>query len=800
MLPSRLIVGKQGHVIPGNSVNIRTGPAVANPQIGKMLSNDVFTVLDGPRCSVSFTWWQINFNGTVGWVIEAQGATYVLEMLPDQAPIGTASLTVSPVVNTAVSPAVFSPTVTLTPSLVPTSPIGITCPGALPSRLSVADIARVIIQSGANSVRQNPAKLGTLLGYLNYGVAVTVIDGPTCADGYAWYKIRYPDPVSTYNVLEGWTVESAEGVYSIEPYEPSGLQACSQSPVNSTPLPSATSGTSADLAYIPKYNFANGRSVGGPIDVMNIDGTQNRELVAADGDAPVWSPDGSRIAYIHTGILAVMNSDGSDSHDLTPKTLQIDSIAWFPDGGKLIFASTIDGNSELYLISLDGHSACRLTHTLADEESPVVSPDGSRIAVGLLQNNNQTIQTMSIAGTDPKRLTSETEGYAQAPSWSPDSTQIAFLLNNNQYLRALYTIHADGSAMTYLSVSNLEASTPTWSPDGRYLLVTNASGVGHPPLYEQLLIISADGESVHSLSYNPIRTGFKANWSRTAAKTFSLATPPPPTVSPFIQKGHLAFVGKDSDSHQNIYTLNADGTNLKQVTQGDNNVDPAWSPDGKQIAFMSTRTGNEEIYSMDADGSNVHRLTYNDALDTTPAWLPNGKQIAFVSNRAGAPNIWIMNTDGTHPTKLSETAVNSPRWSPDGRSIAFLARDKNQDSVLNIMDSTGLNPKPFHLPGIINNPGAPAWSPDSAHVAFVNSVTDSRYAGILIVAVGQPEVKHLGWTSYITDSATWSPDGAYIAYLQENEIYASPIAQPDSVVYLASGPVGIRLSQLVWGN
>ena len=74
---------------------------------------------------------------------------------------------------------------------------------------------------------------------------------------------------------------------------------------------------------------------------------------------------------------------------------------------------------------------------------------------------------------------------------------------------------------------------------------------------------------------------------------------------------------------------------------------PRWSPDGKHIAFVSTRNGNQEIYSADADGKNVKRLTNEPAMDNNPSWSPDGSQLAFCSARHGNFEIYTMKADGS---------------------------------------------------------------------------------------------------------------------------------------------------------
>ena len=104
----------------------------------------------------------------------------------------------------------------------------------------------------------------------------------------------------------------------------------------------------------------------------------------------------------------------------------------------------------------------------------------------------------------------------------------------------------------------------------------------------------------------------------------------------------IAFVS-DRDRNEEIYVMNADGSNLRNLTRNPA-IDsfPAWSPDGRRIAFLSRRDGNDEIYVMDAKGRNTRNLTKNPSVDQLPSWSPSGEHIAFSTDRDGNLEIYVM--------------------------------------------------------------------------------------------------------------------------------------------------------------
>jgi TolB protein len=193
---------------------------------------------------------------------------------------------------------------------------------------------------------------------------------------------------------------------------------------------------------------------------------------------------------------------------------------------------------------------------------------------------------------------------------------------------------------------------------------------------------------------------------------------------------------------------------------------PAWSPDGRKLAFVSERDGNAEIYVMNADGSGQENLTRQPASDSHPSWSPNGRKLAFVSRRDTNSEIYVMNADGSGLRRLTRTPRDDrgPAWSPDGRAIAFV-RTKCVPSppcataygtylyVVNA-DGSGLR----RLTTVRGHALTPSWSADGKTI---------RYGGYLVYADGSGRKKLHEvriWTGRnIALDGVWSPDGQRIA-------------------------------------
>jgi TolB protein len=159
---------------------------------------------------------------------------------------------------------------------------------------------------------------------------------------------------------------------------------------------------------------------------------------------------------------------------------------------------------------------------------------------------------------------------------------------------------------------------------------------------------------------------------------------------------------------------------LQNPTKGvGTNYLPVFSPDGKQIAFMSGRDGNPEIYVMNVDGSNLRRLTNHPAEDSSPTWSPSGSQIAFTSGRTGKPQIYVMSAaDGSGLRRLTvaESEADRPTWSPPPfNEIAFSARTGPGYDIKVFEVSTGQTKQITFGEG---SNESPAFAPGGRHLAF----------------------------------------------------------------------------------
>ena len=193
-----------------------------------------------------------------------------------------------------------------------------------------------------------------------------------------------------------------------------------------------------------------------------------------------------------------------------------------------------------------------------------------------------------------------------------------------------------------------------------------------------------------------------------------------------------------------------------------------------KIAFASWREGNGDIYVMDGDGSNQRRVTVNPARDEYPAWSPDGKKIAFVSNRNNVnkdhKQIWAIDADGKNPIRLTDGLVDSyPDWSPDGTKIVYDAHLHPEEhhvapAGITVMDADGNNKR------LLTREGAhPTWSPDSKRIAFISAVDVISHVFVMD-ADGRNRMQ-LTHDFVRKRLPSWSHDGRRIAYVGDNVIW-----------------------------
>lgn len=487
--------------------------------------------------------------------------------------------------------------------------------------------------------------------------------------------------------------------------------------------------------------------------------------------------------------------------------------AMSPQGDAIAFVSDRSGSFEIYVRGLAGGSTeAPLTADGGQNVQPAWSPDGRSIAYHSLRHGG--VWVIAARGGTPRQITT----LGARPAWSPDGRSIAYQSDEHgdvapngysaQAGSTIWLVDADGAhARPLTKISNPAGghASPSWSHDGRFLTFTVFEGGSDNGIWIASVedgycwpidrskswydpVFVHDDSAIYAAGSQAMIARFPLDASsgkpRGLREIIPVAGAPGVRGLSFAPDGkQLVFAGLALDSHIWSQPLNGDGSAsgpATAVTSGTSrrNSLPVVSPDGRSVAYVSTRQGElPNVWVADIDGGNPTPLTTDEAADHKPTWFPDGKRVAYLSTRGQTRGLWAIDMATRQEELVFDLAAAERYAAATGRLAEFQISPSMTRIAFSVLNpSAGRRElfasatQPFE-PRAVASPavsaGYPAWSPDEKWIAVEIKDGHATDAGVVDAATGS--LRRLTRGRGQTWVRSWSPDGTRLAVAAERE-------------------------------
>ncbi|MBI4519684.1 MAG: PD40 domain-containing protein, partial [Gemmatimonadetes bacterium] len=437
------------------------------------------------------------------------------------------------------------------------------------------------------------------------------------------------------------------------------------------------------------------RVSGGPLEVpareVTVTLTEGTNMAAAP------SPDGEIVVLALQGSLWSLPIGGGAATRLTGWDVEATWPVWSPDGSRIAFQNYSESNYQIWTVAPDGSALTQVTTGHYDHREPAWSPDGAKIAFSSDRGGDGSYDIWTIdLGTGTYERRTDAPTHEHSPAWSPDGTRLAWAEG-----RSVVATDAAGQHQEVASVPARSVQAPAWLLDGHGIAYLNNAGdlvVGDK--------VVTTGEDVFPFPVRWLRDGrflYTAD-GKLRARAADGGAPSDIAFSAALTVQRPVRQAKD-------HRFDEMGPRPVRGLHG-----PALSPDGARIAFVALN----DVWVMTIGEAPV-RLTDDTFVDMDPTWSGDGQSIYFASDRHGdgSPDIYavaVATGEVTRVSNIPETDVVTPVPSPDGRSFAFISTNQ----ALMVYDvATGRSRKIVDQ-AAGSTVGRPTWSPDGTTIALAD--------------------------------------------------------------------------------
>jgi Tol biopolymer transport system component/imidazolonepropionase-like amidohydrolase len=501
-----------------------------------------------------------------------------------------------------------------------------------------------------------------------------------------------------------------------------------------------------------------------PIDVLVHEGTSMAVAVA---------PDGQTLAMDLQGSIWILPATGGRATRITDFFNDARQPVWSPDGQWITFFGYREGSYDLWAVAPDGSHLHQLTWGPFDDREPVWSHDGTQLAFssdrGDPLGSHSHIWVLDRRSGQVRQVTAAAAEDSM-PTWSPDDQEIAFA-STRENGQSVWVVHvADGTERQVVSASG-RVDAPSWGPGGQIVYHVTASGQSR---------FETDGKAL-TASENVF--AFRASWAT-------------PTDFFYVSDGKIRQRAIGGGPPQTVeftatlpvtrpqYTRRLRDFTSTAPRQVLGIVRPVLSPDGQQIALAAVG----DIYVMPIDGRPVN-LTNDQALDTDPAWSPDGTQLAYSSDKDSAHlQLWIRDMPSGRSRQVTHltTQPQGATWSPDGTRLAFFTvTGMWRVAEIAVLDVASGTVTTVHE--TLAQPGTPTWSPDGTCLAlaalapYTKRFREGTNQVLTLSAAGGGDTWYAPVPMLSIDSRdgcgpVWSPDGTKMAAIYEGVLAVWPVS------------------------
>ncbi|HEV2350555.1 MAG TPA: PDZ domain-containing protein [Terriglobia bacterium] len=436
----------------------------------------------------------------------------------------------------------------------------------------------------------------------------------------------------------------------------------------------------------------------------------------------------TQIAFAYGGNIWIVDRGGGDARRLVTGTDIESGPVFSPDGALVAYTGDYDGNQDVYVVSAGGGEPRRLTYHPGTDVAVGWTPDGKQILFRSTMNSFTRFErlfTVPVEGGFPKALPLP---MGVQGSYSPDESQMAYVPRWNRRLGAgpsyIAIKHYRGGLTAPIWIANLSDSSivkiprensndtnPMWIGDKIYFL-SDRNGPVTLFAYDTKTqkvneLVKNDGLDIKSASAGPgaivyeqfgslhlfdLHSGKEKSINVTVAGDMPQVRPHFEKVEKQILAFNISPTGQRAvfEAHGEILTVPAEKGDIRNLTHSPAvaDRDPAWSPDGKSIAYFSDESGEYALHITGQDGLGAARkidLGEPPSFFYSPAWSPDSRKIAYSDKRL---NLWYVDLDHPTPVKVDTDLFDSPLhefdtvWSPDNRWLAYTKQLTNHQRAV----------------------------------------------------------------------------------------------------------------------